>query len=272
VLGFFTPCYGVGTQRRRPRRVGAVSATWHGAATRRHDNGGVRMTHAHLAVNNVLILGAVGLNEATRSLTWSSKGPIGALSSTSLAVRVTATIGPVSASTPRCDLRRSRPVLMPGCSASPSPSLAFHSPGERNLDQLRPNRTASAPRCPPAGARARCQVVAVPPPVGRRLRMAWSGTAISRPSRAMMEPISASRSGAGATLPAASVPCHRQGRGARLPARCRPWLAAPGRDRRIHEPDGQAAALAQGRVTGGSIRGPMSLPGHGTWDGGGQLM
>ncbi len=68
-------------------------------------------------------------------------------SSTSLEVNVTATIRPVSASTPRCSMRHDRRVAVPCFSSSHSPPPAFHVLGTRNLDRLRPCRTASGPCC-----------------------------------------------------------------------------------------------------------------------------
>ena len=53
-----------------------------------------------------------------------------------------------------------------------------------------------------------------------------------------------------------------QGRIARLTSSRRPWFSLPGRDRRVGEPDRQAAALPQGRVVGRRVRDPVTL----IWD------
>ena len=53
-----------------------------------------------------------------------------------------------------------------------------------------------------------------------------------------------------------------QGRIARLAASRRSRLSLPGRDRRVGEPDRQAAALTQGCIVGRRVRGPMPL----LWD------
>src|SRR3954452_14446115 len=117
------------------------------------------------------------MNEAIGPSTWSSKGPTCAPSSTSWVVSVAATIWPVSASRPRCNLRQDRRVLVPCFSIS-------HSPGPHSFRPV-----LSTSRCTgsvPDRGRGTSSVSA------RRLRVVWSGTERARPSRPMMEPISPS--------------------------------------------------------------------------------
>ena len=167
-------------------RLGLGRRAGHGGRARRHDDGRLGVALGDAGVNAVLVVRAVAVNEATGPATWSSKGP---------------TWEPSSAS---------RPVSADGHDPAgvgvhaemelpPGPALAWC---RASRPATRPRHTASAPCCPPAGAWARYRqpASALPDRCGRgtssvaarRLRVVWSGTARSRPSRPMTEPISPS--------------------------------------------------------------------------------
>ena len=164
-------------------------------------------------------------------------------------VSSTASIRPVSASTPRCSLRQDRRVFVPCFSTS-------HSPGPHSCRPV-----LSTSRC----TRLRCRSVAAAPPSvsARRLRVVWSGTASSRPSRRRIgadQPLGLAQ-GQAEHGPQRQRRQDRQGRVVRLPARGRARLRPPGRDRLLGEPDRQAPALAQGGVVLGPVRDPVPLLG-----------
>src|SRR3954469_22774389 len=116
------------------------------------------------------------MNEAIGPSTWSRKGPTWEPSSTSWVVSVAATIWPVSASRPMCNFRQDRRALVPCFSTS-------HSPGPQSLRPV-----LSTKRCTGSALRPDCGC-GTSRVAARRLRVVWSGTERSRPSRPMMEPI-----------------------------------------------------------------------------------
>jgi hypothetical protein len=118
-------------------------------------------------------------------VTWSSKGPTWLLSSTSRPVTAAATIWPVSASTPRCNFRQDRRVLVLCFSISHSPALRSFGP-VLSTSRCTGSAQLSAPALLPGRGRGTSRVAA------RRIRVVWSGMGRSRPSRRMREPISPS--------------------------------------------------------------------------------
>ena len=115
------------------------------------------------------------VKEATGPSTWSSRGPTCEPSSASLSVSADATIRPVSASVARCSFLQARRRLVPCFSTS-------HSPGPHSRRPVLSTSRCTGSRSPRRG-RGTSSVSA------RRLRVEWSGTARSRPSRCRMEPI-----------------------------------------------------------------------------------
>src|SRR3954464_14038606 len=121
--------------RWRSRWVGAVSAVSLGTAVER---GGTTTAasgwrSATLAETPSWSYAPSPVNEATGPATWSSKGPAWEPSSASLVVSAAATIWPVSAFTPMCNLRQNRRVLVPCFSIS-------HSPGPHSFPVLSTSR------------------------------------------------------------------------------------------------------------------------------------
>ena len=187
------------------------------------------------------------VNEATGPVIWSSKGPTwdrhrhrgrSALRRRSGPCRHPRR-GAVSARTGALQCRASRPAT-------------------------RRAHTASALCCPPADARARHRALHRRPDRGRgtsrvaarRLRVVWSGTGRSRPSRRMTEPISPSVCRY-ARRNTARERQRREDRELRIPGLAAPGgarLGPPGCDRLVGEPDRQAPALAQAGVIGRPVR------------------
>jgi hypothetical protein len=92
------------------RRLGGFAR--HRTRTRWHDDRGVGMAGRDLAVDAVLVLGTITVNEVMGSSIWSSKGATCEPSSRSLVVSAAAMIRPVSVSTPMCSLRHDRHRLV----------------------------------------------------------------------------------------------------------------------------------------------------------------
>src|SRR3954464_13314560 len=172
--------------RWRSRWVGSLPAVWLGTAVER---GGTMMAAVGwrpltLAYTPSWSYAPSPVTEATGPGIWSSKGPTWLPSSTSRPVSAAATIWPVSASTPRCNFRQDRRLQEPCFSTSHSPGPHSFSPV---LSTSRCTGSASRPASAlPDRGRGTSRVAA------RRLRVVWSGTGRSRPSRRMTEPISPS--------------------------------------------------------------------------------
>ena len=110
---------------------GAIGRGTHNRACPwRHDDDSVWMTLGNRLADPVLIVIAVGGEKAKRSAIWSRSASTGAPSSTSFLVTSTATISPLSASTPIADDRRPGD---PGCLGA--------------VPDLRPNTAVDAPVC-----------------------------------------------------------------------------------------------------------------------------
>src|SRR3954470_8258187 len=182
------------------------------------------------------------VNDAIMLSACSSKGPTCAPSSASLSVSTAATIRPVSASRPMWSFFQDRRLRVPCFSASHSPAPQSFNP------VLSTSRWTGSPRGPAAG-RGTASVSA------RRLRVEWSGTARSRPSKCRVW----------GTAPDADQPLRlAQGKAEHGPQGQRrldrqrgvPGLPAPGGARRRPppldgfgaEPDCQAPALPQAGV------------------------
>src|ERR1700746_4172895 len=150
----------------------------HATRTRWHNDRRIGMAGSGLAVDAVLVVCPIAGQRRCGIINLVEQGTdLRAGSSTSLVVNAAATIRPVSASTPMCSLRHDRRRLVPCFSTNHSPAA----------DSLHP--VLSPIRCPGSaldGGGAPASLSA------RRLRVEWSGTARSRQSRWMTEPISPS--------------------------------------------------------------------------------
>jgi hypothetical protein len=100
----------------------------------------------------------------------------------------------------------------------------------------------------------------------RQLKVVWSGTARSRPSRAIMEPISPSVCRSAGRIPtSASAPSRSRSRSpiARLSVARGSPLGLPGRACSVGKQDREAVALAQSCIVDRRIHRPVPLLGDG---------
>src|SRR3954454_17111756 len=188
------------------------------------------------------------VNEATGPVTWSSKGPTCAPSSTSLVVSSDATIRPVSASTPDVE-------LAPG----PAPLRAML------LDQPLPGPAELQTRAVHQQVHRFGIAVRPRPPHLQALRPAAQGGMVGNREIETEQTEDGADQPFGLAQGQAEYGCERQRRRdrqrrvARLTARRGAGLGVPSRDRRLGEPDCQAPTLAQGRIVFGPVRDPAPL-------------
>ena len=243
---------------------GAVALRGHGfgrvaqhrRGVRRHDDRRFWMALGNTGIDAVLVVSAVGDERGYRARDLIKKAPTSAPSSTSLAVSDAAPIQPVPAPTPMCSFLQDRRVLVPCFSSS-------HSPAPQSFRPV-----LSTSRCKSSPSRRGCRRGTSSVSV-RQLKVEWSGTRSSTPSRPMPEQAD---DGADQTLGLAQRQAEHRAQGERrqdgerrvagLPAwgvarRCPPAL-----DRLVREPDSRASALAQGRIVGGRVDGSVFL----SWD------
>jgi hypothetical protein len=149
----------------------------HRVRPRWHDDRGVGMAGRDLAVDAVPVVCTVAGERRDGTIDLVEQGSACEPSSRSLVVSAAATIRPVSASAPMCSLRHDRRRLVPCFSTN-------HLPAPHSF-----NPVLSTNRCTGSALDGGRATASVSP---RRLSVEWSGTARSRPSRWMTEPISPS--------------------------------------------------------------------------------